>query len=422
MKKITFILVFALFLNATTLKELFIALKNHSQTKLDIMQIEKAKISKDIINSKLFPEINGFISYDHYSMPTALRPLPPTEVAQIGKNKGAYPFSKDIKRVGIELKMPLLVKSIYTLIDKAKLLQKSAIIKQKLNLIQNEALLVSLDANLIYLKKLKNSLNLKEKSILETKKTIIIKVNNGRAPKSALYKVNDALNQIQIAKNNIELKKYEILSKIKALTGIKLNEAIPLKQISNINEEDFKILKPLFYKVEAKKIELKASKEELYPSVLLHANYTKSYASAYNNDKSLDESYSDIGLIVKIPITGFDKRKNIQKAKILLQKEKINLQILKDELIAKAQMLKKTLKILDKSIELNKKSVENKIKLLQIAKVNYQNTRLSTEEYLRYEDEVVSAKAKLFENLAKRWQILMSLAVIYGNEIEELVN
>ncbi|HFB53805.1 MAG TPA: hypothetical protein ENJ67_03655, partial [Sulfurimonas autotrophica] len=67
------------------------------------------------------------------------------------------------------------------------------------------------------------------------------------------------------------------------------------------------------------------------------------------------------------------------------------------------------------------KSIQNKEKLLKIAKVNYNSGRLSTEEYLRYEDDVVSAKAKLYEAKAQKWQTQMELAVIYANNIEEMV-
>ena len=84
-------------------------------------------------------------------------------------------------------------------------------------------------------------------------------------------------------------------------------------------------------------------------------------------------------------------------------------------------MLEDSLPLLDHSLQLYKQSVANKKKLLAIAKVSYNSARLSTEEYLRYEDDVVTEKANLYKTQATKWQTLMQLAVIYGNNIEEMV-
>ena len=84
-------------------------------------------------------------------------------------------------------------------------------------------------------------------------------------------------------------------------------------------------------------------------------------------------------------------------------------------------MLQESLTLLENSIQLYQKSIQNKKKLLEIAKVNYNNARLSTEEYLRYEDAVVATEANLYKAKADKWQTLMELAVIYGNNIEEMV-
>ena len=97
------------------------------------------------------------------------------------------------------------------------------------------------------------------------------------------------------------------------------------------------------------------------------------------------------------------------------------MQKLQNELDVKAKRLSGMIPLLQNSLKLYKKSVENSEKLLKIAKVSYQNDRLTTEEYLRYEDEVVSAKAKYFKAKTALIQTKLELAVIYGNDIEELV-
>jgi len=111
----------------------------------------------------------------------------------------------------------------------------------------------------------------------------------------------------------------------------------------------------------------------------------------------------------------------VTKSKLELQADEIELEKLRDELAAKADMLESSLPLLDNSIKLSQQSILNKQKLLEIAKVNYKSTRLSTEEYLRYEDDVIDAKAKLYQAKAQKWQTLMELAVIYANNIEEML-
>jgi hypothetical protein len=108
-------------------------------------------------------------------------------------------------------------------------------------------------------------------------------------------------------------------------------------------------------------------------------------------------------------------------ADISLQSSKIELKKMKEELQSSAKMLESSLALLTNSLKLYKYSIENKKKLLAIAKVNFNNGRLSTEEYLRYEDAVVVQEANLYKTEATKWQTVMNLAVIYGNNIEEMV-
>ena len=42
-------------------------------------------------------------------------------------------------------------------------------------------------------------------------------------------------------------------------------------------------------------------------------------------------------------------------------------------------------------------------------------------DYLKYEDDVVLEQSKLFKVQAQKWQTLVKLNVIYGNNIEEVV-
>jgi len=409
-------------LSAHTLGDLFEALKLHSQTKSDEMIVKMSEIKSSQVTSTLYPKVNLFGSYDNYSTPTGILPVPPNDIVKmVNNNSIAQPFSENIYRAGVKFSMPIFVKSIFTYAKKAEAMHKSAMAKKYINLLKNEALIVGSNANLKYLIEFENSLLAKKKSLLETKKTLKIKVENGRSPASALYKIDDSLNQINISKNNIALQKNRIISSIEAITGIKLQKAVEMKAFNSYSENSFESLKPIKEKIEANKLDIKAQKEKLYPSVSAYGSYVFSKADAYNNGKNVDETYGNVGILINIPLLEMSQYEEIKKAKMQVKSSEIELQKLTDELNSQATMLKESLPLYDNSILLSQKSVENKMKLLNIAKVNYKSTRLSTEEYLRYEDDVLNAKVKLYQAKAQKWQTLMELAVIYANNIEEMV-
>ena len=423
MKQILLALSLCNLLSATTFDALFDALKHHSQTKSDEMVVQNAKISHELADAKLYPSINLFAKYDYYSAPSGMVPVAPNDLLAMVKDPSvAQPFSQNIAREGASFTLPLFVKTIYSMADKAEMMQKSAMEKKRINLLKNEAIIVIANANFLYLQALENSLDIKKKSLLETHKTVEIKVNNGRMPASALYKIDDGINQIDITKNSIALQKENIINSIRRLTGITLQKPIPLHEAGSVaTSDELASLKPLQLKIAANKISVDAQKEKLYPSVIAYGNYAFSQADAYNNAKRVNEEFGNIGVIVKIPLLAMDDYQAIKKEKIQMQRDEVEYEKLKDELDSKAKMLQASLTLLDNSIVLSKKSIANKEKLLEIAKVNFMSARLSTEEYLRYEDDVVAASAKLYKTKAQKWQTLMELAVIYANNIEEIV-
>jgi len=423
MKKIVLTLAVPLVMYAHTLPELFSALKAHSQTQSDEMAVKKSAVQKDLVYAKLYPKVNLFASYDNYSTPTGILPVPPDTLVGLVKDptNPTQPFSYNIYRAGANFSMPLFVKSIYTTAKKAEALQKSAKAKKHINLLKNEALLVGANANFIYLDSLLKALHVKEKSLQETKKTTQIKVDSGRAPASALYKINDTLNQVLIAKNNIALQQKKLISSIQTLTGVVLDAPVAMQQQSSFTKGDMESLKPLEEKVRAERLNIKLEKEKLYPALYAHGSYAFSTAKAYNNGHDANERYGNVGVVLNIPLLAMDNYAGIKLSKIKLHASEIALEKLSDELSSQAKMLEDSLPLLENSLKLYQQSVINKKKLLAIAKVSYNSGRLSTEEYLRYEDDVVSEEANLYKTEATKWQTIMQLAVIYANDIEEMV-
>ena len=412
-----------LLLQAYTIPELFDALKQHSQTRSDEIVVQKSQIGSDLATSQLYPKVNLFVSYDHYSSPTGLLPVPPNELIQMlnSHNVIGQPFSNNIYKTGANFTMPIFVKSIYTAADKALVLQKSAQAKKRINLLKNEAIIVSTNANYLYLVALDKSLDAKKSSLLETKKTLQIKVDNGRAAASALYKINDGLNQVDITKNSIALQTQTVISSIETLTGITLKAPIAMKQTNGYQKGNMGALEPLRKKLAADKLSIKIEKEKLYPALLAHGSYAYSRANAYNNDKTVNENYGNIGLLLNIPLLQMSQHESVALSEVEAHSSELQLLKTSDELSSQAKMLESSLPLLENSKKLYRHSIEDKKKLLEIAKVNYQNGRLSTEEYLRYEDDVVSEQAKLYKTEATIWQTQMQLAVIYANNIEEMI-
>ena len=226
-----------------------------------------------------------------------------------------------------------------------------------------------------------------------------------------------------MTKNAIALQKEQLVDSIRALTGITIKKPIPMPDaaVMDSSRREIRSLEPLELKIQAQRHAVEAKKEQLYPSIVASGSYTFSQGKAYNNDENVDEQYGAVGVAITMPLLAMDSYKEIQKAKVEYERDASDLAKQKDALDSRAKMLRESLPLLENSIELAQKSISNKQRLLDIAKVNYDSGRLSTEEYLRYEDELVSAKAALYKAKAQKWQTLMQLNVIYGNNIEETV-
>jgi len=406
----------------TKIHDLFTALKSHQQTKGDLLVIEKAKIGKRLVYSNLYPKLGVFGSYDNFSSPTNLLPLPPNELVPMVQNQNIpQPFSENIFRAGVSISMPIFIKSIYTTANKAKYLLKSAKAKKQINLLRNEAIVVSSNANLQYIQALTKALESKKQSLLKTKELITLKVKNGRSPGSSLLIISNGINQVDATINNIAINREAAIASIETLTGIRLTTPLKMTETSVIDSSAMKSLDPLAQKVKADRLAYHAEKEKLLPSLSLRGNYNHSYAQAYNNNLAVNEDYTAVGLVLSMPLFNKSQYSQISKSEITYKASKNEFDKLDLTLKAQAKQLGNSIKILNNSILLYQKNVKDKEEILKIAKVSYQSGRISIEDYLKYEDDLVLEKSKLYKSRAQKWQSLMRLAVIYGNNIENLV-
>lgn len=426
MKKIILILLlFPLFLTAQEKMKigvLFDSLKTHPVVKSDELNMELANANKSLATGKLFPRINLFGQFDYSTSPNGLKPITPNELFPMIKDQSIpQPLSERIYRAGGTVSMPVFVKSIFTLSSKAKMMYKSAKAKRYINLLQNEAVIVIANSNLIYLSNLGKALLQKKNSLEKTKEIINIKVKNGRAPASALLIINNAINQIGIKTNEIALNRENAFEMIYSLTGIKLKTALKMTQTGSYEQGEIKALEPIKRKLEADRLGLRAEKEKLLPVLVLNGNYNHSYAKAYNNNLDVNEDFATVALTFSVPLFAMDQYANISKSRVQYEETENTMRKLSLELKAQAKQLINSYPLLLNSIELYKNSIKDKKEILKIAKVSYSSGRISIEDYLKYEDDLVLEESNLFKAQAQKWQIVMKLSVIYGNNIEEIV-
>jgi outer membrane protein TolC len=405
-----------------SIKVLFDSLKTHPQTMADQLNMEKALMGKRMVIGLLYPKINAFGRYEYSNTPSGMLPLAPNDLLALVKDQTKpQPFSQNIFRVGVGVSMPVFALSLYTTAAKAKAMYVSAQAKARINLLQNEALLVSTNANLQYLNALIKALEGKKESLSKTLKIIQIQVKNGRAPKTALLKIQNALNEVGIIENNVRQQQQKAIAAIRSFTGITLAEPVPMTQAGTYQNGSLKVLDPLRKKTEAEKLAWRAEKEKLVPALYFNGNYNHSAAKAYNNDKNINEDYGTVALTLNIPLFAKSQYASIKKSRLDYESSQNDLKKMELELGSQARALENNLPLLNSSVKLYEQSVKDKAELLKIAKVAYLSHRMTVEDYLKYEDALVLEESHLYSARAKKWQTLMQLAVIYGNNIEQIV-
>ncbi|RUM43149.1 MAG: hypothetical protein DSY80_06055 [Desulfocapsa sp.] len=407
--------------SATTITELFTALSKQPVTELDTLQSASADLGRQAVYDKLYPRLTGILSYEGYNSPTNLRPVPPTEAAAILAANEPLPFSKDIGSFGARLSMPIFIKELFTLGKQAEQLQEGARIKKRLNLLEHQAVLVTANAHFTHMRSLRSALASRKASLEKTREDIIRQVNSGRLPESEKIRLDEAINLIDLSVNQTWQQQSDLQKQIESLTGIYLEEPVPLQLIGTLTEEELFALKPLQKNVTAKEFGVQAAKEKLYPSIIGTAGWFHRYGEGYNTGTDVDIEYGSYALTMQIPLFNKPAYTAISKANIALRREKTLLAKSRIDLEAKARNLHRTLELLDQSKDLAQKSVEQERELLQVAKVAYNSRRMAQEEYLRYEEKILSAEATYYLTEARWWQTFATLAVLYGNNLDEMV-
>ena len=412
----------AVFSHAATMGTLFNGLQSHYQMQSNNMAVSQAKNAQAMVKAQFWPKINAFASYTHYSYPTVMKPISPTDTSKLLAKHKPLPISRNIARVGVNLSMPIYVKSLFTLAHKAEAMQASARAKRRVDLLKNEAAIVGANANWQYLEALKSSLVQKKRTLSRTLSITRAQVALGRKPKIAELKVKEGLNKIKIAINNIKIQEQNLKSLIKSLTGISLKKPVRMRKVGSYHVASLAPVAPLRAKSRADYLNMKAQKEKLYsPSVVLKANYTRSYGNDYIGNKSVHSNYSSVGVMLNMPLLDMPQKQSIQKAKLAYMKSQIDIKKTASELRAKANAMRVQMKYIKQSISFANENIKNEKQLLSISKASYEAGRIPIEEHLRYIDAYYGAKADKYQLRATYWQTLAQLAFVYGNNFRSIV-
>jgi outer membrane protein TolC len=406
---------------ATTISDLFAALKDQAVTELDILQTRDAELNIQSVHDRYYPVLTGVLSYEEYNSPTNLRPVTPTESAQRLVNGKPLPFSDTIGRFGGSLSLPIFVKELFSLGDQAKSLADSSRAKKRLNLLERQATLVAADAHLLHMNSLTKALESRRASLKKTWDDISLQVKSGRLPETEKIQMDEAINQVDITFLQTLQQKSDLQNNIESLTGIFLEEPVTLRLNSTLTEDDLFPLKPLQKNIEAREFGVQAAKDKLYPSIIGTAQWFHNYGEGYNTGENVDNEYGGLALTLQIPLFNKPAYTTIERANVELRREKMRFARTKIDLEAKARNLTRTLDLLGKSKELARTSIKHERELLKVAKVAYNSRRMNQEEYLRYEDKVLSAEANYYLTEARWWETFATLAVLYGNNLDELI-
>lgn len=423
-KRLTFLLVLLLWglpvlAAEQSITDLLEAVAKQPEIEASSLGVRSAEIRLKQARAELYPTLTAFGSYTSYNSPTNLRPMRPTEVNIAAGD--SIPFSENITRYGLKAEMPLFVKSLYSLADKVKQLQKASKAGHKLRLVTRQAAVVSLNASLAFTSHLDEAIASRLESLNKTRDDLQLAVNNGRVPESELLKVETTLNDLQKQQNDLQRQAITLTSQLEQLTGIRLPHFVTLSLKNGVVAGEFLRQTQQQASVAAAEKELQQAWDQHYPSIKLEGFISKNEGEAYNTGSSIDRSYSYVGISVSLPLFNRSLSSSIDQAKVQLQREQRQLAQLRSDLTVEAQTLRDQLPVIDRSTALAQTSLDNNKRLLDIAKVACRSGRMTTEEYLRFETQVLDAEATLYKTHVDRWQIISQQAVLYGEELTGVV-
>jgi outer membrane protein TolC len=388
---------------------------------LSDLALSGAQVQSDAATAALYPKLTLLGNIEHFNAPNSLRPVPPTEISQIGAAGGGYPFSQTITSAGGTLSMPLFVKTLLTNTQKAKETIASQSLKRRIDMAGRDALLIATNARLTYLENLTTALEAKERSLRETRKTIEIKTKNGRLAEIELTKIDEQINQTRLKSQENANAIIETQKTISTLIDQRIEHSVPMTLIAQSDTSESLAIQAKEQEAKIARIASQAAQESLYPALTANATYFHKVGDAYNNGNSVSRNYGSVALTLSMPLFDKERLSAIELSRLEEQKSRAALSQTTIDVQNTLQALRDQYTTLTQSRTLAQKSVENYEEMLKTARVAYTMERMTQEEYLRYEESLLSAKASLYALDATLWQNIAQRAAISGKDFKEIV-
>lgn len=399
------------------------AAKNASMQKVIDLTLKDSNLKEEAALAKLYPKISLVGTVETYNSPTNPQPIPPTETTQITQTNGGYPFSKTLEGYGAKVSMPLFVKSLMTQVDIARQSVQTQKIKHRISTAQKEATIIAADAKLIYLENLDLALKAKLASLQNTRESVLIKVHNGRLPELELIRIDEQINQIALKQEETAIARSQIQKLLTSILEIPVEHSVPITLIHDDLVQDREALDVQLQKEDllVAQLSTQAAKENLYPTLSVNAFWQRKYGESYNNGENFDKEYSGVALSLTIPLYDKESYVAIEQSRVKQMQAGELLKQTENTTNATLNALSKEYGILQNSQVLAQKSVENYETLLTASKVSYLNQRMTQEEYLRYEEALVSAKVALYATQMQLWENLATRSALLGEDFKRIV-
>jgi len=399
------------------------AAKEASMQKVIDLTLKDSNLKEEAALAKFYPKIALVGTIETYNSPTNAQPVLPTETTQITKVNGGYPFSKTLEGYGAKVSMPIFVKSLVTQVDIAQQSAQTQKIKHHISTAQKEATIIVGDAKLIYIENLELALKAKLASLQNTRESILIKVNNGRLPEVELIRIDEQINQIALKQEENAIAKSQIQKLLTSILEIPIEHSVPLTLMSDDLSKNKDALDIQLQKEDllVAQLSMQAAKESLYPTVSANAFWQRKYGESYNNGDNFNRDYSGISLILTIPLYDKESYVAIEQSRVKQMQASELLKQTENTTNAALNALSNEYIMLQNSQMLAQKSIDNYETLLNASKVSYLNQRMTQEEYLRYEEALVSAKASLYAAQMQLWENLATHAALLGKDFKRIV-
>ena len=404
---------------AITIQELLEATARQPGVAASELAAKEGSLREQAATAALFPRINAFGKAEFYNAPTYLRPMPPTEVnVQAGES---IPFSWNLMRYGLTLDMPLFVKSLYDLRQKAARLAEKASLAHVLELSSRKAAVVADNSGLAYLLGLDKAIDARLASLAKTREDMALKVQVGRMAEVELLKVENSINDLTAQKNELAARILDTRRDLETLTGLEISEPAPMNLTGELVPAPYLGEKIAEKETAAAREELLRSKSVRYPGLYLSGSMTGNNGTAYNTDEDFYRDYGFVGLTLQMPLFDYGLSVEQSIAQSRLHKAEKELEAIRIALAAQEKNLKGKLPVVEESRTIAAKTLANSEQILAVARLALEQGRTTTEEYLRQEALVLAARAALYQAENDKWRIITQLAVLYGADLQGVV-